>query len=125
MNIDRQRAIQSANDYITQNPIYLSLGLFLTFLPRIIFGPVAGVIADKFNKKYVIVMTDALQALTTLILIIALINGELNIWLILGFNFIRAIFQSFHGPAASTVTPLMVPRSRLQKIIPARFDPLY
>jgi DHA3 family macrolide efflux protein-like MFS transporter len=101
---------------VTQNPVYLSLGLFLTFLPRIIFSPLAGVLADKINKKTLIAVADGLQALTTLVLIIILWNGTLNIWLILGFNTLRAVFQSFHGPAASTITPMMVPKSKLQKI---------
>ena len=61
-------------------------------------------------------LADGLQALTTLVLIIILWNGTLNIWLVLGFNTLRAVFQSFHGPAASTVTPMMVPKSKLQKI---------
>jgi DHA3 family macrolide efflux protein-like MFS transporter len=90
--------------------------MFLTFLPGVILAPLTGVLADKMNRKVLIAISDALQAFTTVVLIGLLWIRSLNVWLILGFNGLRAIFQSFHNPASSAITPLLVPKEKLSKI---------
>ena len=100
----------------TESSYFLSLSMFLAFIPAILIGPFAGVLVDKWDKKRLIVITDLLQAITTAMLILSFYLGFGNIWLIIGLNFIRAIFQSFHSPAFMTIVTLMVPREKLSQI---------
>jgi len=100
----------------TESAFFLSLSMFLAFIPAIIIGPFAGVLVDKWDKKNLIVITDLLQAITTAMLILSFYLGFGNIWLIIGLNFLRAIFQSFHSPAFMTIVTLMVPREKLSRI---------
>ena len=51
---------------ITRDPLLISLTVFLTTLPQLIFVLFAGVIADKFNRKSILIFTRILQVLLTL-----------------------------------------------------------
>ena len=94
----------------------LSLGMLITILPKVFLSSFAGILADKFDRKKVIAIADGLQALTTLSLILLIWVQDIAIWLILGFNGLRAIFQTFHDPATNAVASVMVPRDKLAKI---------
>ena len=100
----------------TESAFFLSLSMFLAFIPAILIGPFAGVLVDKWDKKKLIVITDLLQAITTVMLILSFYLGFGNIWYIIGLNFLRAIFQSFHSPALMTIVSLMVPKEKLTRI---------
>ncbi|QEE15549.1 MFS transporter [Promethearchaeum syntrophicum] len=100
----------------TESAFLLSLSMFLAFIPAIIIGPFAGVLVDKWDKKKLVVITDLLQALTTVMLILSFYLGFGSIWYIIGLNFLRAVFQSFHSPALMTIVSLMVPKEKLTRI---------
>ena len=96
----------------TQSPIIMSLSMLLAFLPGIIIGPFAGVLVDHWNKKLVLIISDSLQAMATLCLIILFFMDFANIWFVIGLNLFRAIFQAFHSPSFITVVTLMVPKEK-------------
>lgn len=100
----------------TQSPIIMSLSMLLAFLPGIIIGPFAGVLVDHWNKKLVLIISDSLQAMATLCLIILFFMDFANIWFVIGLNLFRAIFQAFHSPSFITVVTLMVPKEKLTRI---------
>jgi MFS transporter, DHA3 family, macrolide efflux protein len=104
-------------DY-TKNVLYLSLMMLLTFVPRILLSPLAGALADRMNRKLLLMASDALQALTTLILIFLLLSGlSLNVvWLLIGFNTLRAVFQALQAPAYMSILPQMVPRDKYSNV---------
>jgi len=59
--------IWTITELAPNNNTVLSIAAFLAFIPFVVFVPIAGVIADKWNKKYLILISDSLQALLTLI----------------------------------------------------------
>ncbi len=95
----------------------LSVAAISSFGPSILFGALAGVIADRFNKKAIIIITDSLQALATLALIILYYSPitvvPWHIYVVLAF---RGVCQAFHGPVVSALTPLMVPKEKLSRM---------
>ncbi|MHA1452437.1 MAG: MFS transporter, partial [Promethearchaeota archaeon] len=110
-----QYAITWALTIRFQDPTILSIGLFLTLLPRLIFAPLAGVLTDRYSYKKMLVLFDSLQALTTLGLFIMLILQFDQIWVFLTFNTVRAVFQTFHSPVVSSMTPFMIPKEKLAR----------
>ncbi len=100
----------------TKSAIIMSLSMFLVYIPVILVGPIAGVLVDRWDKKKVLVITDSLQAIATVSLIVIFYFEAPNIWFILGLNFIRAIFQAFHRPSFVTVISLMVPKDKLSRV---------
>ncbi|UYP45848.1 hypothetical protein NEF87_002133 [Candidatus Lokiarchaeum ossiferum] len=100
---------------IYKDPIILSISMFLIFIPRLIFGPLSGVIADKYDYKKMIVLFDGLQAVATFLLIILIQVGLENLGLYLGFIFIRSTFQTLHGPIVTALSRATIPKSMVNR----------
>ena len=100
----------------TQSPVYLAIGSFLFIICQVIFMPIAGVLADRLNRKVIILVADSLQAVTTLILLVLFQMNLANVWTVLIFIGIRSIFQAFHLPAVNSIIPAMVPKENLSRI---------
>lgn len=100
----------------TESAIYLSLASFIGFIPQIILSPFAGVLADRWSRKKISGVTDFLQALATVSLILLFWFNIVSIWLVLIMLAVRSAFQAFHIPAVSAITPTMVPKNKLSRI---------
>jgi len=100
----------------TQSPLYLALGSFLFIICQVIAMPIAGVLADRLNKKVIIIVADSLQAFATLILLVLFQMNLANVWIVLIFISIRSIFQAFHLPTVNAIIPAMVPKEKLSRI---------
>jgi MFS family permease len=85
-------------------------GVVLAFtLPSILFGILAGVYVDKWNKKNVLIYTNILRALAAIPLIF--ISNEL--FLIYIICFIISVITQFFVPAETPIIPLLVPKHLL------------
>lgn len=108
--------IWTITDLAPNNNTVLSIAAFLAFLPFVIFVPIAGVIADKWNKKYLILIADTLQALLTLVYIILVFQGTLQIWHIYVIGFLRGTCAAFHEPVSFSVLSIMVPKDKISRM---------
>lgn len=100
----------------TEDPLFMSITLLLMFAPQLLFGALAGVIADKYNRKIVILITDAYQAIITLLIIIFSSFVLESLWVFIIFLSVRHIGQAFQMPAVKTVAPMLVPDEKLSQI---------
>jgi len=100
----------------TQNLTIVSVAAFFSFLPQFIFGPLAGVFADRWNRKLLIGLSDFFQALTTFSLVLLFFFNIQQIWIIIMINSIRGLFQSFHWPVVNAIIPLMIPKKQLSRM---------
>jgi MFS transporter, DHA3 family, macrolide efflux protein len=94
----------------------LTISIIASFVPLLIFSPFAGVLADKMNRKLLIVIADASIAVVTLITAIFFSLGSVEIWMLIVVTFIRGIGQAIHGPAIGAAIPLMVPQEKLMRV---------
>ncbi|MBA7653183.1 Enterobactin exporter EntS [subsurface metagenome] len=99
-----------------RDPMLLALASFLYILMMTICMPFAGVIADRINRKTLILIVDSLQAYVTIILIILFQFGVANIWIVYVFISLRSMFQAFHTPTVNAIIPTMVPKDKLSRI---------
>ncbi|MFX0104557.1 MAG: MFS transporter [Candidatus Hodarchaeota archaeon] len=100
----------------TGSAVILALASFLYILPMTICMPIAGVFADKHNRKIIIGAVDSLQALATFILVLLFQFNVANVWIVLIFISLRSIFQAFHLPTVNAIIPAMVPKDKLSRI---------
>ena len=100
----------------TKSTIFLSIASFAGFAPMVLLTPIAGVYADRWNRKALIGIVDFLQALATVILILLFWWNIASVWHVIGLSVVRAVFGAFHSPAVSALIPLMVPRDKLSRI---------
>lgn len=98
----------------TESAIVLTFATIAALLPNIIFGPFAGVWVDRYNRKTVMILADALVCLSSVITgIVFLLNDNPSIWFIYLVLFIRGIGSTFHGPAMQAAIPMLVPSDKL------------
>ncbi|MGQ0465309.1 MAG: dTMP kinase [Sporichthyaceae bacterium] len=89
---------------------YAVAGVFiLRLVPALIFGPIAGVIADRWNRRTTMVVTDLLRA--ALFVSIPIV-GTMT-WLLVA-TFLIEVLTLFWGPAKEATVPNLVPRDTLQ-----------
>lgn len=100
----------------TKNPTIISVAAFFSFLPQFIFGPLAGVFADRWNRKILIGLSDFFQAITTLSLVLLFFFDIQEVWMIILINSFRGLFQGFHWPAVNAIIPLMIPKEHLSRM---------
>ncbi|MEG0773086.1 MFS transporter [Clostridium sp.] len=86
-----------------------------SMVPNLILTPFAGVLVDKWDRKWVIVITDFIRGVfNTLIGVAALLNF-IEIWMVFGTALINGLCAAFFNPAISSVQPDIVPKSKLLK----------
>jgi len=100
----------------TENLTIISIAAFFSFLPIFILGPIAGVFADRWNRKLLIGLSDFFQALTTFSLVLLFFFNIQQVWLIILINSIRSVFQAFHWPVVNAIIPLMIPKKHLSRM---------
>ena len=100
----------------TKSGTILTIAIIVSFLPLLIFSPIAGVLADKMNRKLLIIIADGSIALVTLITAILFSLGDIEIWMLIVVTGIRGIGQAIHGPAIGAAIPLMVPQDKLMRV---------
>lgn len=84
-------------------------------LPRILISPVAGAVSDRWNRKKIMLISDTLSGLATLLVAILLLTGEMQVWMIYVINFFSSIFASFQQPAYSASIVMLVPKDQLTR----------
>ncbi|MHA2226995.1 MAG: MFS transporter [Candidatus Hodarchaeales archaeon] len=103
------------------NPMYLSLAYLLAIGVQVILLPFAGVCVDRWNRKLVLGISDALQACGAFGLILLFTMKDsfhplTMYWLVVALLTFRAIAGAFHAPAANAIIPLMVPREKFSQL---------
>lgn len=92
--------------------LYIICGFVLTF----ILSPFAGVWADRYNRKLLIVAADSMIAVATLILAILFYSGYDAMWLFFAIAAVRALGTGIQTPAVGAVLPQIVPSDHLTKV---------
>lgn len=100
----------------TKSGIYATVAVICGFVPTFILSPLAGVFADRYNRKMLIVVSDGLIALTTLALAIAFMLGYNYIWLLFLALAIRGLGSAVQMPAVNALLPDIVPETSLTRI---------
>ena len=100
----------------TQSGIMMTIAVLCGFLPTFILSPIAGVWADRYNRKMMIVLADALVATATLILAITFLMGYEEFWLLFFMYAIRAVGTGIQTPAIGAILPQFVPEDKLTRI---------
>ncbi|MFX0081249.1 MAG: MFS transporter [Candidatus Hodarchaeota archaeon] len=100
----------------TGSAVYLSIGMFLYFLPMVIVTPIAGVFTDRWNRKLLLGIADSLQALVTVWIIVLFYLNQAYPLLVILIASLRGLCQAFHMPTVSAIVPTMVPKDRLSRI---------
>ncbi len=97
----------------TGSATLFSISLVVWILPNILLSPLAGVLADRWDRRLVMVLSDSGAGLSSLFVAAVLLTGELGVWHIYIATFFNSAFGAFQWPAYSAATSLLVPKEHL------------
>lgn len=100
----------------TQSGVIMTLSTIFGFLPTFFISPFAGVWADRYNRKRLIVLSDGIIALSTLVLVLLFLAGQRSIWILLATSAIRALGAGIQMPAVGAILPQIAPEKELTRI---------
>lgn len=100
----------------TQSGFMMTISIICGFLPTFFLSPFAGVLADRYNRKVIMVLSDSLIAVSTLILAIVFLMGYNSLWLMFLTLAVRAVGTGIQTPAVGAVLPQIIPEDKLTKI---------
>lgn len=84
-------------------------------LPRILLLPVAGSLADRWNRRWVMILSDVGNALVTISVFVLLLFGSLQFWHIYLIVTLGSIFSAFQEPAYTASVTMLVPKKDLSR----------
>jgi MFS family permease len=97
----------------THDPFLVSLALFSEYLPIFVFGLVGGVIADRVNRRQMVVVANVGRALVLTVLVATILTGTVSIAVVLLALFALGTAEVFADSASSTLIPSLVTRADL------------
>lgn len=100
----------------TESPTVLALATMVGLLPQVIFGPLVGVLVDRWSRRAIMLVADSTVALATLVLGLLFWKDAATVPAVLAILFVRALGDTFHWPAMYASTSLMVPEKHLTRI---------
>ncbi|MEI6309282.1 MAG: MFS transporter [bacterium] len=95
---------------ITGQATSLAMMAFFTFGPEVFMSPIAGALVDRWNRKLTMALSDIAIGVTTIVILVLFLTGNLQIWHLYLLGAIAGIFTSFQWPAYSAAITLMVPK---------------
>ncbi len=100
----------------TQSGVMMTLSVVAGFLPTFFLAPFAGVWADRFDRKKLIIIADLSIAFTTLLAAIMFWMGTDAIWVLIFMSMIRAFGSAVQSPAVNAFIPQFVPEDKLMRV---------
>ncbi len=94
----------------------LTISTICAFFPQIFISLFAGVWIDRYNRKKIIMLSDSIIAIATLLLAIVFMLGNKNMWLLFIVLIIRSLGTGIQTPAVHSVIANIVPKEQLMRI---------
>lgn len=102
---------------LTNSPFLLGLDAFLGDIPIFLFSLFGGVVADRIDRRKILLGSQYVQMSCATLLAILIATHVVQIWHILCLSFVVGTAQAFGGPAYSALVPSLVEKEDLQNAI--------
>jgi len=100
----------------TSSGTWMMLSTISAMLPQILVSLFGGVLADRYSRKMLIMLSDGFTAMATLGLAIAFLSGFGSLTLLLVISAVRSVGAGIQSPSVSAIFPQLVPQDRLTKV---------
>ena len=101
----------------SSSAFYLGLDSFLGELPILLFTLIGGVVADRRDRRQLLLMSQYIQMATAFALAALVYWGQVRIWHVLVLSTITGLAQAFGGPAYQSLLPSLVDRQHVPNAI--------
>lgn len=86
---------------------------FAAMMPSVVMSPVAGYLADRFDRRRVLAAAYGVNLAQNLILAVLVITGTIEFWHLVILSTVNGFARATQMPAAQALLPNLVPKSKL------------
>ena len=102
---------------LSHSAFLLALDQFLGGLPIFLFSLIGGVVADRVERRKILLGSQYLQMATAALLTVLVATGAVHVWHILCLSFVSGLAQAFGGPAYQALIPTLVEKDDMPNAI--------
>ena len=93
---------------LTNSAFLLGVAAFANQIPTFVLTPIAGVMADRWSKRSILIITQILSMLQAFILSILVLKGTVDVWHVIAMSFFLGIINAFDIPSRQSFVVEMV-----------------
>jgi MFS family permease len=98
---------------LTDSAVALAWISIAMALPMLIGAPFGGLIADRVNKRMLLMVTQTISALASLVVAVLIITDQITFTQLVAISLITGVVFSFNMPARQALVPSLVPQHKL------------
>ena len=102
---------------LSHSAFLLALDQFLGGIPIFLFSLIGGVVADRVERRKILLVSQYIQMGSAALLTILVATGSVHVWHILCLSFVSGLAQAFGGPAYQALIPILVDRDDMPNAI--------
>ncbi len=102
---------------LSHSPFLLALDQFLGGIPIFLFSLIGGVVADRTERRKILLVSQYVQMASAAVLTALVATGLVQVWQILCLSFVSGLAQAFGGPAYQALIPTLVEREDMPNAI--------
>ena len=102
---------------LSHSSFLLGLDQFLAGIPIFLFSLIGGVVADRTERRRILIISQYIQMASAAILTALVATGFVQVWHILCLSFVSGLAQAFGGPAYQALIPTLVEREDMPNAI--------
>lgn len=93
-----------------------ALLMVCSYAPYVIFSILAGTLSDRWDKKKTMLICDTVAAVTTVVTLVLLQNGLLEIWHLYVLNAVNGLMNTVQQPASEVAVTRVLPKKYYQRV---------
>ena len=94
---------------LTQSDLWVTVVSAASLFPSLFFSVFGGVIADRFNRKHILLFSEASNFTTLILLALLVMTGLVEVWHLLALSLLHGVTFSLSSPARFSMVPSLVP----------------
>ena len=102
---------------LTRSPVAIGIVAFFDSMPRLLVGALGGAIADRFDRRRVLLITQTLAMIQAIIYWLAVWFNAISFWHIVVLSFFLGIVNTINQTARQSLVNSLVPREELLNAI--------
>ncbi len=102
---------------LTHSPLAVGILAFCRFIPFTVFGLVAGVVADRFDNRKLVITTQAISMIFSALFAVLVLSGLETLWVIYVLAVLSSTAMVFDAPGRHALTFQMVGREELSNAV--------
>jgi MFS family permease len=101
----------------SSSAFYLGLDSFAGELPILLFTLIGGVVADRTDRRHIMLTSQVVQMTVAIILAVLVATDLIQVWMVVTLSFIAGCGQAFGGPAYQSLIPTLVGKEHLPNAV--------